>query len=214
MIVSFVNGRIRARLSGLKGQGQAPPMPAAGSLKGVKNLSVNPSTGGVLLEYDPEAISVQEIASFLEPFDPEGAATLRNPWLLKPRSLFARPVEIPAEFLPAEAQASRAIQRPRPRGSARATSEAINLTMAFLSCVGSAFWGSARTHVFCGAGLGLLVAQHLWQHRGRLRPVSQMSWLEILGIEWPATLRPAPLAANVPETADCQAPQGSCRQDP
>ncbi|MDR1110154.1 MAG: hypothetical protein LBP92_05520 [Deltaproteobacteria bacterium] len=206
MIVSFVRGRIRARLTHLKGQ-DVPPVPAAGTLKGVKTLTINPLTGGVLLEYDPEAISVEEIASFLEPLDPEGAATLRNPWLLKPRGLFARAVEVPPELLSGEAREAAMARRPRPRGSARATSETINLATAFLSCVASAFWGSVRTHTLCGAGLGVLIAQHIWRHRRRLRPLGQMGLLEILGIELPKLIGP-PLAMEEPEP-DGEDPEGS-----
>ncbi|MDR2387807.1 MAG: heavy-metal-associated domain-containing protein [Deltaproteobacteria bacterium] len=193
MIASFTYGRIRARLTHLKGQ-QVPEVPV-GNIKGVKNISINPLTGSVLLEYDPEQISIETIADFLEPLDPEGAATLRNPELLRPSSLFAKPIEVPIELLKPEDRP--AVQerrhRERPRGSAEATAETINLTVGFLSVVFSAFWGSIRTHTLLGAGFGLMLGQHIWKHRRRLRPIHQMSWLEILGLDIPAFLRPKPL---------------------
>ncbi|MDR1051087.1 MAG: hypothetical protein LBP95_08420 [Deltaproteobacteria bacterium] len=190
MIVSFTNGRIRARLAHLKGQ-PAPEIPA-GAMKGVRNITVNPVLGSVLLEYDPEAVSVETIASYLEAVDPEGAAALRNPELLKPRSLLGRPVEIPDGLLTEEARRSRPAP-PRKRGSPRATAELVNLSLAFLSCVTSAFWGSVRTHAICGAGFGVMLGQHVWTHRRRLRPLSQMSIWEILGLDIPGFLKPGPV---------------------
>jgi hypothetical protein len=182
MIASFVNGRIRARLTHLKGQ-PIPEIPS-GAMKGVNSITINPNTGSVLLIYDPEAISVETIASYLEPFDPEGAATLRYPDLLKPQSLFGRPVEVPKEYIdPSDWDSLPA--PPAKRGSSHATSEVVNLSLAFLSCVTSAFWGSKRSHTICGIGFGIMLIQHIWNHRRRLRPLSQMSILEIFGIEVP-----------------------------
>jgi hypothetical protein len=186
MILSFVSGRIRARLTHLKGQ-TVPDIPVE-SLKGVNKFLINPLTGSVLLEYDPEAVTVETIASYLEPFDPQGAVTLRNPHLLRPRSLFGRPPEVPPEYLSDSQRADLPAPRHK-RGSAEATSEAVNLGIAFLSCAASAFWGTVRTHTVCGFGLGLLLSQHVWKHRRRLRPLSQMGLLEILGIEIPKFLR-------------------------
>jgi hypothetical protein len=162
------------------------------ALKGVNNVTINPLTGSVLLEYDPETIPVERLAEILEPFDPEGAATLRNPELLKPRSLFAKPVAVPLDYLKAEDRPAVRARRQqlRPRGSAEATSETINLTVGFLGVVFSAFWGSIRTHTLLGASFGVMLGQHIWKHRHRLRPIQQMSWLEILGLDVPSFLRP------------------------
>jgi hypothetical protein len=180
-----------------------PDVPV-GSIKGVKNVTINPHTGSVLLEYDPEIISLDTLADFLEPLDPEGAATLRNPALLKPTSLFAKPVQVPLELLNPEDRS--AVQerrhRQRPRGSAEATAETINLTVGFLSVVFSAFWGSIRTHTLLGAGFGLMLGQHIFKHRHRLRPIHQMSLLEILGIDLPAFLRPKPVVIQEEEEED------------
>ncbi|MDR2368880.1 MAG: heavy-metal-associated domain-containing protein [Deltaproteobacteria bacterium] len=192
MIVSLTHGRIRARLTHLRGQ-EAPDIPV-GAIKGVKNVTINPMTGSVLLEYDPDLIGLGDIAEFLEPFDPEGAATLRNPGLLKPRSVFPRPVEVPIELVTDDErpQVLARRHRERPRGSAAATHETLNLTVGFLSVVFSAFWGSMRAHTILGASFGIMLGQHVWKHRRRLRPLHQMSWMEILGIEIPGFLRPAP----------------------
>ncbi|MDR3134584.1 MAG: hypothetical protein LBU69_00650, partial [Deltaproteobacteria bacterium] len=210
MIVSLTHGRIRARLTHLRGQ-QAPDIPAE-SIKGVRNITINPRTGSVLLEYDPEAISLEKLASFLEPFDPEGAATLRHPELLKPRSIFAQPVEVPLELIKEEDRPRVSDNRKkfRPRGSAEATSEAINLTIGFLGVAFSAFAGSIRTHALAGAAFGIMLAQHLWKHRHRLRPIQQMSWAEILGIDIPPFLRPKTLATLAPEYV----PPANGPQDP
>ncbi|MDR0356298.1 MAG: heavy-metal-associated domain-containing protein [Deltaproteobacteria bacterium] len=199
MIVSFVNGRIRARLTGLKGR-QAPTIPTE-SLKGVNNLTINPRTGSVLLEYDPDSVSVETIAAYLEPFDPEGAVALRNPHLLKPKSIFGAPVEIPEDLLD-ESFREQMAKPVRKRGSASATAEMINLGTAFLSCVISAFWGSKKTHAYLGLGLGLLLGQHVWKHRRRMRPLGQMSIWEMLGLDFSAFLRPPAPPAHEEELFD------------
>jgi hypothetical protein len=193
MIVSFTYGRIRARLTHL--QGQDAPDISIESIKGIKNITVNPMTGSVLLEYDPELIAIETIASFLEPIDPEGAATLRNPDLLKPRSIFPRPVSVPLELLdessrPTIAQSRRAN---RPTGSSDATAELVNMTVGFLSVVFSAFWGTRKSHVLFGAGFGVMVIQHIWKYRKRLRPINQMSWVEILGLDIPSFAKSQPI---------------------
>jgi hypothetical protein len=216
MIVSFTYGRIRARLTHLKGQ-DVPAVPA-NSLKGVKNITINPLTGSVLLEYDPEQITAESLAAFLEPLDPEGAATLRNPELLKPQSLFPKEVLVPLELINEEDRPAILARRQAqpPRGSAEATGEVINLTTGFLGVVFSAFWGSVRTHTLLGLGFGLMLGQHIWKHRRRLRPIQQMTWLEILGLELPPFLQPKPqlrkpaepeeneLESDAPENPDDQ----------
>jgi hypothetical protein len=214
MIVSFTHGRIRARLTHLKGQ-DVPEVPTQ-AIKGVKNIAINPLTGSVLLEYDPEVINVESIADFLEPFDPEGAATLRNPWLLKPRSILPQAVEVPMELINEEArsQVSATRKAKRPYGSAEATSELINLTVGFLSVVFSAFWSSTRTHALMGAGFGVMVGQHIWKHRRRLRPISQMSWLQILGIDFPFPIKRHPAPLPEPVDPESEASTDTIQGDP
>jgi hypothetical protein len=169
MVTSFIPGRIRLRLTELKGA--TPPELPAGGIKGVKNISINPMTGSALIEYDPDMLDVETIASFIELYDPQGAAALRNPELLRPKPFWSN--------LFAPQQAGR---RPK-KGSAQATSEMIGLSIGFLSCVLTGFFGSKRNHVRLGVLLGAMLVQHAFKHRKRLRPLSQMTLLEILGLD-------------------------------
>ncbi|MDR2456118.1 MAG: heavy-metal-associated domain-containing protein [Deltaproteobacteria bacterium] len=188
MITSYTRGRIRLRLEAVKGA-PLPEMPKEG-LKGVKSLAVNPKTGSALLEYDPEVLSVQTIASFVEAIDPGAAEALLNPHLLKPRTLFPSPVPSLAQCPPpitpvpspdAPPQPGQKA-KPRLRGSAEATSELFNLGVAFLGTILSGFFSSRRLHVQLGVLSGLMMVGHAWKHRKRLRPLSQMTLSGLLGL--------------------------------
>jgi hypothetical protein len=195
MICSHTRGRIRLRLPALKGA-PLPQLPKEG-LKGVKSLSMNPKTGGALLEYDPDVLSAETIASFLEDLDPGAAEALRHPHLLEPRSLFGGPPPRLEDCPPppsGEARSPDALpvpgapgRKPRPRGSAEATSELINLGMAFLGTILSGFFSPRRLHVQLGALTALMMAGHAFKHRKRLRPLHQMTIVDLLGL--PKSLR-------------------------
>jgi hypothetical protein len=214
MITSHTRGRIRLRLEAVKGA-PAPEMPKEG-LKGVKSLAINPKTGSCLLEYDPEVLSVQTIASFVEAIDPGAAEALLNPHLLKPRTLFASPVPslsqcpppvtpVPSPDAPPPPPGQKA--KPRLRGSAEATSELFNLGLAFLTTILSGFFSSRRLHIQLGALSGLMMLGHAWKHRKRLRPLSQMTLSGLLGLpKMPSFGRPA-YAEDWEEDEEAIAPQ-------
>jgi hypothetical protein len=174
------------RLSHLKGA--TPPDIPKESLKGVTNLTINPQTGGALLEFDPDVLSIATIADIVDNIDPQAAEVLRNPHLLKPRTIFASPIPTleqcpaPPPEPPATLLASKGSSN-RPRGSAKATSELINLGVGFLTTALTGFFSSRKFHVQCGAFMGLMLVGHVWKYRKRLRPIHQMSLAEIFG--WP-----------------------------
>jgi hypothetical protein len=169
MVTSFTRGRIRLRLAELKGT--PPPQVPTEGLKGLKNLTFNPMTGSVLIEYDPDVLDVETIASFLEPFDPQGAEALRNPEILKPKPFWSNwPKSSPKP------------QRPG-HGSAQATAEVINLGIGLLTCVASGFFASPKTHARLGLLFGAMLVQHVFKYRKRLRPLKEMSLKEILGLD-------------------------------
>ncbi|MDR3205059.1 MAG: hypothetical protein LBV23_10025 [Deltaproteobacteria bacterium] len=212
MIVSFIEGRIRLRLSALKGA-QAPELPI-GPINGIKSIQVNPMVGSVLLEYDPKVISLESIASFLEQFDPDGAKILRQPpsQILKPTTLLGRTLYSSPEAAPPKT------------GSAMATAEAIDLTISFVGTVLSGFFSSRRAHIQWGLATAILFLVHLWKHRRRLRPLSQMSVKEIIGLPSQQTQydqikdQQQALAINASELLESDLPQesspSSCPQAP
>ena len=213
MIASYTRGRIRLRLDDLKGA-EAPKLPKE-TLKGVTNLSINTQTGSALLEYDPEVLSVETIAAFVETFDPAAAESLRNPHLLKPRSLFAAPIptlaECPPPAIPVRSPDAPPVHEPKPakprlRGSAEATAEVLNLGLAFLGAILSGFFSSRRMHVQLGALSGLMMVGHVWKHRKRLRPLHQMTLADLLGL--PKAGPFARLASHAPEEGDSLEDEG------
>jgi hypothetical protein len=214
MITSHTRGRIRLRLSDLKGA--APPTLPPGGLKGVKSLAVNPRTGGALLEYDPEILGAETIADFVEAFDPGAAEALRHPHLLKARTVLGAPIpalaDCPPPAVPVRspdappAAGPPAPKRPaRRRGSAEATSELLNLGSAVLGVVISGFFGSRRLHVQLGVLTGLMMIGHVWKYRKRLRPLHQMTIHDLLGLpdfSRPPWGRPAEEPAAPEDPAD------------
>ncbi|MDR1656344.1 MAG: hypothetical protein LBT47_02150 [Deltaproteobacteria bacterium] len=181
MITSFTRGRIRLRLIHLRGA-ELPEIPKE-SLKGVTNLSINPQTGSALLEFDPEILDLETIASFLDSLDPQAAEVLRNPHLLKPRTIFGSPIPKLEDCPPPPKEAETVDPAPkRIRGSAKATTELINLGTAFIGTALSGFFSSRKFHVQCGAFLGLMFIGHVWKYRKRLRPLHQMTLAEILDL--------------------------------
>jgi hypothetical protein len=174
MVISFIKGRIRLRLAELKGS-TAPKLPNL-NVKGLKNVAINPLTGSVLIDYDPEVLQAETIASILEPFAPQDAHTLRNPELLKPKPILS------AWSAPKNARPSRP-----GHGSAEATSEVINLGITFLTCLATGFFKYKKAHVQSGILFGALLAGHVFKYRKRLRPLKEMSFREILGLDfWPS----------------------------
>lgn len=66
-VVSFVEGRVRLRHGALKDPAiAAMAEQAAGGVEGVTSVRVNPVTGSLLLFYDPERLSREELLDLAE----------------------------------------------------------------------------------------------------------------------------------------------------
>jgi hypothetical protein len=189
MIVSFIPGRIRVRITELKGR-DLPELPRP-QLPGLKSLTLNPLTGGALIEYDPQTLSTETIAGFLEPFDPEGAETLRHPEKLKPQ---------PGPWLKILLGAKGGGDQ-----RSRATQDVVNLGGAFAACLVSGFLGAKKLHLQSAGLLTALLIQHVLRFRKRLKPWSELTLKELLGLDG---LFPAPPAEFLEDSEEL-APEGS-----
>jgi hypothetical protein len=161
MITSYIPGRLRVRLS-------APPENAPENIDvsawpGVKKLTFNPASGGCLLEYDPDKLSLAAIAETVEAFDPEAAEELR--------------------FI--DAGGSRYPQAARHPQPGQATKDFISLSLSLITSITTAFWGPKKWHAYSGLFLAGVAAAHAWRYRHRVKPISKWTVEDVLGLPDP-----------------------------
>lgn len=173
MLTSYIPGRLRFRLSD-------PPDISLEDLNvsswpGVKKLTPNYRSGSVLLEYDPNVLSLETIAEVVEEFDPAAAEDL---------------------YRLANGGSSYPTFESHPR-PAQATKDFISLGISLISSVITGFWGPKKWHAHCGIFLAGVAVAHAWRYRHRIKPLTKWTLNDILGLP-----TPKPIYVDAPIEAD------------
>lgn len=167
MITSFINGRVRLRDPRFKDEGVCASIEELlRDHPSVTSVKANPKTGGVLIEYDPETLSLEEARQALAAIVPEGAQWLEDYECAMGGCSVAVDFEGVNLTLP-----------PGPPhgfgfgGGRRLNPDAaeyLAMTGAFVVCTSSAFLRSKTLHVYSGLTLAGLTVQHIWKFRKRI----------------------------------------------
>ncbi|MDR1607408.1 MAG: hypothetical protein LBT38_03260, partial [Deltaproteobacteria bacterium] len=159
MLTSYIPGRLRFRLTEIPEH--SPEDINISSWPGVKNLSVNYQIGSVLLEYDPDKLSLDIIAEVVEQFDPLAAEELKN--IASGGSRYPKAIRQPGQ----------------------ATQDFISLSVALATSLITGFYGPKKWHVTSGFFLAGLAVSHAWHYRHRIKPLSKWTLNDILGLPNP-----------------------------
>lgn len=165
MITSFINGRVRLRDPRFKDEETCAVLEEL--LKdhpGVTRVTANPRTGGLLIEYDPDRVSLDEAKRLLTAAAPEGAQWLEDYECALGGCSIA--VNLRGEDMtlpPPPSPGFGGFRRLSPEAA-----EYLTMTGAFIVCTGSAFLRSKNLHIYSGLTLAGLTAQHIWKFRKRI----------------------------------------------
>lgn len=167
MIASFIPGRVRIRNPRFKDPDLAST--AVTLLREhpcVTRATVNSTTGGLLIEYDPEKLDLEAAQQALEMIDPEALDWFNTMNQAGPE----RPAEVP------EGGGGR---QPAPWPALAANREALEylgMLTAFVVCTGSAFLRSKGLHIYSGISLAGMTLSHIYKYRksllGRFRSLT------------------------------------------
>ncbi|MDR1870617.1 MAG: hypothetical protein LBS60_01605 [Deltaproteobacteria bacterium] len=166
MLTSYIPGRLRVRLT--KTPDETPENIDVSAWPGVKKLTVNPQSGGFLLEYDPDKLSLETIIEVLEAYDPEAAEQLSH-----------------------IAAGGRRYPGPAPVPPGQATKDFISLTTSLLSSVITGYVGPKKWHAISGLVLAGTAIAHAWRYRHRIKPLAKWTFGDILGFPTSSPPRPA-----------------------
>ena len=167
MITSFINGRVRLRDPRFKDEEVCATVEALlRDHPSVISVKTNPRTGGVLIVYDPDRLSLDEARQTLAAIVPEGGQWLEDYECAMGGcsvavDLGGADITLPPPPAPGF----------RFRGGRRISPEAaeyLTMTGAFVVCTGSAFLRSKNLHVYSGLTLAGLTVQHIWKFRKRI----------------------------------------------
>lgn len=164
MIVSFIPGRVRIRNPRFKDSDTAST--AATLLREhpcVIRVTTNSTTGGLLIEYDPEKLDPPAAQEALELIDPEALDWFNTRNQAGPDS--ARESYVPAD----ENSPTASPSSPWPGLAANKEAlEYLGMTAAFVLCTGSAFLRSKGLHIYSGISLAGMTLSHIYKYRHRL----------------------------------------------
>ncbi|MDR1044368.1 MAG: hypothetical protein LBP33_04515 [Candidatus Adiutrix sp.] len=162
MINSFIPGRVRIRDARFQDPETCAKVRAfLKSRPWLKKVSANPATGGLLIEYDPKKLNMEEALRDLAAVDPEGAAWIREQTAPEAEA-GAGGEEIEDDGDPPAGQPL------GPAGLSPEAAEYLALSGAFVVCASSAFLRSKGLHVYSGLTLAGLTIQHVYKYRKRL----------------------------------------------
>lgn len=164
MIASFIPGRVRIRNPRFKDPDLAST--AVTLLREhpcVLKATANSTTGGILIEYDPEKLDLEAARQALEMIDPEAMD-----WF--------EAMNRPGGPEPAEAPAcgcgtAKLRGVPAPWAAMAANREALEylgMVVAFAACTGSAFLRSKGLHIYSGISLAGMTLNHIYKYRKSL----------------------------------------------
>lgn len=179
MIASFIPGRVRIRNPRFKDPDLAST--AVTLLREhpcVTRATANPSTGGLLIEYDPAKLDLEAAQQALEMIDPEAMDWFNT-------------MSQAGSAQCAEAPEGGAGRQPAPWANLAANREAVEylgMLTAFVVCTGSAFLRSKGLHIYSGISLAGMTLNHIYKYRksllGRFRSLTA-SRMETISDERP-----------------------------
>jgi hypothetical protein len=157
MIASFIPGRVRIRNPQFKDPDLAAT--AVTLLREhpcVLKATVNSTTGGLLIEYEPEKMDMEAARQALEMIDPEAMDWFQTMNQAGPNQ-------------PDEALATGEVRRLAPALAAnREALEYLGMLAAFVVCTGSAFLRSKGLHIYSGISLAGMTLNHIYKYRQSL----------------------------------------------
>lgn len=164
MIVSFIPGRVRIRNPRFKDPDTSST--AATLLREhpcVIRVTTNTTTGGLLIEYDPDKLDPEAAQHALGLIDPEALDWFNTRNQASPESACEGddpvgengPMAVPSSPWPALAANKEAL-------------EYLGMTAAFILCTGSAFLRSKGLHIYSGISLAGMTLSHIYKYRHRL----------------------------------------------
>ena len=168
MITSFINGRVRLRDPRFKDEAACATIEETlRSHPCVTSVKANPKTGGVLIEYDPERLDLDQARQALAAIVPEGARWIDDyeaamGWSQPEKQVDGGAVNINFT-LPSPGFRFAGGRRLSPEAA-----EYLAMTGAFVVCTSSAFLRSKNLHVYSGLTLAGLTVQHIYKFRKRI----------------------------------------------
>jgi|GEM_PF-3926022 len=161
MIASFIPGRVRIRNPRFKDPETAST--AAALLREhpcVKEVTAHPTTGGLLIEYDPEKLDMESALQALEQIDPEGLECFRA----QEKDRGGQTEDL------TDADMLKFAPRLRPISATQKEAlEYLAMIGVFVVCTGSAFLRSKGLHVYSGLSLAGMTVSHIYKYRTKLK---------------------------------------------
>ena len=160
-ITSFVDGRVRLRHPALKDKATAELVSTvAGGVEGVTSVQVNPVTGSLLLYYDPEKLSREQLLELAE----QSVAFL--PGLNEEASAGGTENEAPRKACRACAPVDEALQLLTSRKASRFVNRA--MLVSLIATLAALPLGNRSVHTAAGSLFVGGMVQHLLAHRKTL----------------------------------------------